>query len=119
MKAKVIQCFIYGLTFKANCNDLRNSKSLDLIDQLQNYGIKVFWNDPLIKEEKDINITNAKKLDALTHKNIQPDLIIICVGHEEYQEFKNPKYKTFLDKALLIYDIPNILRSKDKNLVSL
>ena len=111
--------FIYGVTFKANCNDIRNSKSLDLIDHLQKFGIQVYWNDPLIGESKKINVKGAQRLEKLTHEEIKPNLIIFCVGHEEYFAFNKDEYRNFLDQALLIYDIPNILKFKSKNLISL
>lgn len=110
--------FVYGITFKANCNDLRNSKSFELIEQLQNYGIKVYWNDPLINVSKSIDIKKAIRLDDLTHKKIKPDLIIFCVDHKEYYEFNKAGFREFLENTLLIYDIPNILNFKNKNLIS-
>ena len=78
------KAFVYGITFKANCNDLRNSKSLDLIDELQKYGVDVYWNDPLIDKNKPITIKGAKRLNKLITNEIEPELIIICVGHDEF-----------------------------------
>ncbi len=113
------RAFIYGITFKANCNDLRNSKSLELIDQLQKYGIEVYWNDPLINENKSIEIQGAKRLRNLRHERIQPELIILCVGHDEYLEMNKEEYRGFLNSAMLIYDVANILNFKHSNLISL
>jgi UDP-N-acetyl-D-galactosamine dehydrogenase len=43
---------VLGLTFKENCGDLRNSKVIDIINELQDYGVEVFVTDPQAEAEE-------------------------------------------------------------------
>ena len=54
-----------------------------------------------------------------THEEIQPELIILCVGHDEYLEMNKEEYRDFFNSAMLIYDVANILNFKNRNLISL
>lgn len=80
---------IMGITFKENCNDIRNSRVIDIISELHSYGIIPKVVDPLadktaVKEEYDIDLVELKDV-----KNI--DCIILAVAHEE---FKNISLET-------------------------
>jgi len=74
---------VMGITFKENCPDIRNSKVIDLILELQSWGVKVVVTDPWadaqeVKHEYGINlesIDSIKKVDSL----------IVAVGHKEYR----------------------------------
>jgi len=77
--AKVI---VLGLTFKENCPDLRNSKTADLVRELQDYGCDVFVHDPIANpaeanHEYGIGLTLWEKLP-------QVDAIVASVSHQHY-----------------------------------
>ena len=81
--------FGYGLTFKENCPDLRNSKVVDVIRVLENYGIHVAVHDPICTSdhallEYDINLIKELKFENYSG-------VIICVAHEVYKDV-NKKY---------------------------
>jgi UDP-N-acetyl-D-galactosamine dehydrogenase len=79
LRAKAI---VLGLTFKENCPDLRNSKVIDIVHHLQDYGLKVQLHDPLADpvdafDEYGVTLTG---FDAL-----QPaDLIVLAVPHRDF-----------------------------------
>ena len=77
--AKVI---ILGLTFKENCADLRNSKVIDIIHELQSYDIQVFVTDPLADEGEAMNeyLVNLHTFDDLP----LADAMIAAVSHDEF-----------------------------------
>lgn len=103
------KALILGITFKENCPDIRNSKVVDIHNELSQYGIQTDVYDPWanqteVKEEFGIEIKG--ELPTGTY-----DAIIIAVGHLQfkslnYAELKNPKAVLYDTKALL-----------DKNLV--
>ncbi|MHB1175894.1 MAG: nucleotide sugar dehydrogenase [Sulfuriferula sp.] len=73
---------VLGLTFKENCPDLRNSKVIDIISELQNYGANVIVHEPLgepaeAKHEYGVDLT---AWDAIP----QVDAIVAAVAHNEY-----------------------------------
>ena len=75
---------VLGLTFKEDCPDLRNSKVIDIIRELQDYGIKVQVCDPLAdtaEAEHEYGVT-LTPLDQL-----QPAAaVVLAVAHREYRE---------------------------------
>jgi UDP-N-acetyl-D-galactosamine dehydrogenase len=73
---------VLGLTFKENCPDLRNSKVIDIISELQSYGANVIVHEPLgeaaeAKHEYGVDLT---AWDAIP----QVDAIVAAVAHNEY-----------------------------------
>jgi UDP-N-acetyl-D-galactosamine dehydrogenase len=77
--AKVI---VLGLTFKENCPDLRNSKVIDVINELRTYGIEVIVHDPVpdqteAQHEYGINLTAWDDLP-------KADAIVAAVAHKEF-----------------------------------
>ncbi len=73
---------ILGLTFKENVPDLRNTKVVDIIDELEDYGIRVEVHDPMADadEAKTYYGLDLKELDALSGV----DAIVLAVLHEPY-----------------------------------
>jgi UDP-N-acetyl-D-galactosamine dehydrogenase len=74
---------VLGLTFKENCGDLRNSKVIDIIRELQSYGVEVFVTDPQATAEEAMHEYGV----ALTSFDELPraDAIVAAVAHREYQ----------------------------------
>ncbi len=73
---------VLGLTFKENCGDLRNSKVIDIIRELQSYGVEVFVTDPQADAEEamheyGVTLTPFKGLP-------RADAIVAAVAHKEY-----------------------------------
>ncbi len=77
--AKVI---VLGLTFKENCRDIRNSKVVDLVRELQDYSCEILVHDPVAdpmetQQECGITLTNWEDLP-------QADAIVAAVSHRQY-----------------------------------
>lgn len=93
-KSKVV---IFGLTFKENCPDTRNSKVVDIINQLKTYGIEPFVVDPWANEkdaEREYNI----KLSKLEEIN-NVDCIIVAVAHNEFKKFNIEMFKNVFKQS--------------------
>lgn len=98
---------ILGITFKENCPDVRNSKVVDIINELKEYDIEVIVSDPLANREEvmgayGIKLTKQKDLKDL-------DAIVIAVTHKEYEsltfdEFKNMS-SSRSNEEVVIFDI--------------
>ena len=73
---------VLGLTFKENCGDLRNSKVIDIINELKSYGVEVFVTDPRAKEDEAMHEYGV----PLLHWDDLPraDAIVAAVAHNEY-----------------------------------
>jgi UDP-N-acetyl-D-galactosamine dehydrogenase len=82
---------VLGLTFKENCPDIRNSKVIDLIHELESWGIQVVvtdaWADPNeVYHEYQIKLSPLEKLG-------QMDSLIVAVGHNEYRKMEPAQLK--------------------------
>ncbi len=77
---------VLGLTFKENCGDLRNSKVIDIIHELQSYGVQVFVTDPQAEAEEAMHEYGVKlhTWDQLP----KADAIVAAVAHSEYLALK-------------------------------
>ena len=74
---------VFGLTFKENCPDLRNTKVVDIINELRDFGAEVYVTDPLAShdeamEEYNIELIPAEKMPAAI-------ATIVAVSHQHYQ----------------------------------
>jgi len=98
---------VLGITFKENCPDIRNSRVIDVIRELQDFDCKVDVYDPWADKEEVKREYNLDLIENLNLDNYQT--IVLAVAHNE---FKNLDIKS--DDEKVVYDIKSIL---DKNYV--
>lgn len=101
---------LLGLTFKENCPDLRNTKVIDIVRELEDYGMNVIVNDTEADKE------TAKKLYGIELKDknemTKTDALIFAVPHNDYIEDKNSYLELLNDNGILI-DIKGLIKDKD------
>ena len=99
LKLSGFKVVVLGITFKENCPDTRNTKVIDLINGLKDFGIDVSVYDPWINNTNDLN----DKIKFLNHFDLNDfDGIIHAVEHDEFKKIDFKKAKA-LNK--IIYDI--------------
>jgi len=94
---------ILGITFKENCPDIRNSRIIDVIKELQEFGVQIAIYDPWAdaKEVKhEYNLELMKELPALNAY----DALVLAVAHQEFQTLNMVK-----NEYQVIYDIKSFL----------
>lgn len=105
---------ILGFTFKENCPDTRNTRVIDIYNELGEYGITPLLIDPEAdieetKQEYNLSFNNMKDISEL-------DAIILAVGHEHFKQMAPSEYEKLFKKGnnneKVIVDIKGIL---DKN----
>lgn len=77
---------VFGITFKENCADVRNTKVVDVIRELEEYGIKVKVVDP-VADEEDLWRTYRIKLCSIGEIN-GADAVVFAVSHNEFRNMK-------------------------------
>lgn len=97
---------IMGLTFKENCSDIRNTKVLDLIDELVEYKCQVDVCDPLVNSEQEKIHRKIYSIEEIQHEFY--DVIILAVPHEEFIQLGLPRIKQFIKTTGLIYDLKSV-----------
>ena len=103
---------IMGITFKENCPDIRNSKVIDIIEELEEYGIEVIVTDPIADEHEVLNEYNIhlKKLEDIS----LADAMIFAVKHEEYKNITlDYVKKIFVNSKPVIIDVKRLFDRKD------
>jgi UDP-N-acetyl-D-galactosamine dehydrogenase len=75
---------VLGLTFKENCGDLRNSKVIDIIRELQSYGVEVFVTDAQAEAEEALHEYGVALLPLAALP--RADAVVAAVAHREYAE---------------------------------
>ncbi|TDM14920.1 nucleotide sugar dehydrogenase [Macrococcus bovicus] len=99
-----------GLTFKENCPDLRNTKVIDIINELEDYGLEVKVNDVEADKAEAKKFYNIDLLDL--DKMEETNVIVFAVSHNEYVENKD-QYLSKLSGKGLIIDIKGIIDDSD------
>ena len=98
---------ILGLTFKEDCPDLRNSKVVDIVRELESYGMKVLVHDPIADAEEAVEHygINLQKWGELSDLGA----LIIAVGHKAYKEKPVREYVKKLCAGGCLLDVKAIL----------
>ncbi len=98
---------VMGITFKENCPDIRNSKIIDMIFELKNWGVNVVVNDPWANPLEVKKIFDIS-LGEINIKN-QVDSLIVAVGHNEFRSKSAEELRSYC-KGLkpVIADIKSI-----------
>lgn len=108
---KVVQnakVLILGITFKENVRDVRNSKVVDLIRELEEYGIEVSVYDPLAHPE-DVELLYKKTLLKSMDENAPYDAIVFAVRHNQFLDIDKDFLQRLLKNKSVIIDIKGIL----------
>jgi UDP-N-acetyl-D-galactosamine dehydrogenase len=110
IKVKDANILILGFTFKEDCPDVRNTKVIDIINELNTYNVNLTIVDPWaapVEVFHEYKITTQKELPYET----KFDAVILAVGHKEFREIDIP---SFLNSNHVIYDVKGLL---DKGIV--
>jgi UDP-N-acetyl-D-galactosamine dehydrogenase len=98
---------VLGLTFKENCNDLRNTKVADMIAEFQSYGTKVDVYDPWADSEE---ANREYGLDLISSpKQGQYQAVVLAVAHDEFKELGAEQIRQFGTDNSILYDVKHIL----------
>ncbi len=104
--AKVL---VHGITFKEDVSDIRNSKVIDVINELESYSINVHVVDP---EANKAEVKEEYGLELKDKTDNDYDAIIVAVSHEKYFDFDE---KYFMSKSAdngILIDVKGMYRTK-------
>ena len=110
---KSSKVYIFGITFKENCPDVRNSKVYDIIRRLKEYGIEPIVTDPWADPE----ITKQEYgVDLVPFEDVKDaDCIIVAVGHAEFRALPMLRFREFFKQELpqeerVLLDVKSLYR---------
>lgn len=102
---------VMGMTFKEDVTDIRNSKVIDVIDELHDFGVKVDVIDPgaapgEVKHEYGIELSK--------NPTGRYDAIIVAVSHKEYRDLTENYFLDLLNEKGILVDLKGIFRGRMK-----
>ncbi|QXA07130.1 Vi polysaccharide biosynthesis UDP-N-acetylglucosamine C-6 dehydrogenase TviB [Acinetobacter pittii] len=109
--AKVL---VLGLSFKENCPDIRNTKVIDIVKELQEYHMDVDVYDPWIDSEEtqhEYGITPVKQPTAG-----QYDAVILAVAHNEFKEMGIEAIRSLGKTSHVLYDLKYVLAQSESDI---
>jgi UDP-N-acetyl-D-galactosamine dehydrogenase len=104
LAVKAARCLVLGFTFKENCPDVRNTRVIDIIRELESYGMQVITHDPWVQSEEV-----AHEYGGLVVHSALPqgayDAVVLAVAHSE---FENLDLRALTPQGL-VYDVKGML----------
>ena len=105
--AKVL---VLGVTFKENCPDMRNTKVVDIIAELQEFECNVevydYWVDESDRVAKDVNF-----IDELPFNSRKYDAIVVAVGHDKFKAITQEQYAGLSNGSPVVNDVKGIVEN--------
>ncbi len=105
---------ILGLTFKENCPDLRNTRVVDVVAELRDYGVQVDVHDPWVEpaaaqHEYGIALLETPQFDAY-------DGVVLAVAHDSYREAGAAVLRSYGRASHVFFDLKSVLSSDESDL---
>lgn len=108
---KNMPIIVLGLTFKEDCPDLRNSRVIDVIKELESYGAKVFVHDPVAEANE---AQHEYGVDLVAWEDLpKAAAIVLAVGHREYKLKATGEILSKLEKGGVLSDVKSMLNPAD------
>ncbi|WP_462173389.1 Vi polysaccharide biosynthesis UDP-N-acetylglucosamine C-6 dehydrogenase TviB [Pseudoalteromonas xiamenensis] len=110
-EAKVL---ILGFTFKGDCPDVRNTKIVDIVKELQDFNMSVDVYDDWASSEE---VEHEYGLKLISH--IKPghyDAIVVAVDHSEFKTWGAAKLRSFGKTEHVLYDVKHVLKSNEADI---
>lgn len=101
---------VMGITFKEDVADIRNSKVVDLIKELEDYSVGVETIDPYASVEE---VKKKYGIDLVSEPLGPYDAIIVAVGHSEFKALTEQDIMAISGKSLILFDIKGVMDFKD------
>lgn len=109
-KLKGANVLVLGATFKEDCPDMRNSKVLDIIKELEEFECDVdvydYWIDKSDLETKHLNFVHELPLDSKKY-----DAVVVAVGHEKFKAITTQQYASMSNGTPIIIDVKGIVEN--------
>ena len=102
---------IMGFTFKENCPDTRNTRVIDMVLELKDYGIDPIIVDPIADQEEaleEYGLTFAAKNDLF-----ELDALIVAVSHDEFKTWKKDIPSFFKNNSPILFDLKALYERQD------
>ncbi|MBC9072313.1 Vi polysaccharide biosynthesis UDP-N-acetylglucosamine C-6 dehydrogenase TviB [Thauera sp. CAU 1555] len=105
---------VMGLTFKENCPDLRNTRVVDIVRELADYGIAVDVFDPWVSADEALHEYGISPVDEPASHAY--DAIVLAVAHEQFRELGAERIRALGKPQHVLYDLKYLLPAGEADL---
>ena len=98
-----------GVTFKEDCPDMRNTKVIDVIDELKDFGINVDVYDPWVDPNEEKKWYKHGIISNPLDDNKKYDAILVAVAHKQFKKYTAETYSQLSNGKEVVIDIKNIV----------
>jgi len=105
-KAKVL---VLGVTFKENCPDMRNTKVVDIIEELKEYGCHVDVYDPWVDPHEEKKFYKHGIIANPFENSIKYDAIVTAVAHDAFKTLTQENYESISQDLPVLIDVKGII----------
>ena len=103
---------LMGITFKENCPDVRNSKTIDVLNELKKWGVNVIVVDPWV-DQSNLLKNYGIKLGKIDKEN-KVDSLIVAVGHNEFRSLSAKELRSYCNGSKpVIGDVKSIYKKEE------
>lgn len=102
---------IFGFTFKENCPDTRNTKVIDIVNELKEYNIEALVYDPEADAQEAENIYGIKFVEESEMNDL--DLLLIAVNHDTFVQQENNYWLDKVNNQKVIMDLKGMLNKNE------
>lgn len=105
---------VMGLAFKENCPDLRNTRIVDIVTELKDYGVQADVFDPWVAVEEaqlEYAITPINQPEPATY-----DAIVLAVGHQQFKDMGAAEIRALGKPEHILYDLKYLLPAEESDL---
>ena len=100
---------VLGVTFKEDCPDMRNTKVIDIIDDLKDCGVNVDIYDPWVDSKEEKKWYTHGIISNPLEGNKKYDAIVVALGHKIFKAYTAENYSQLSNNQEVIIDIKNIV----------
>ena len=100
---------LLGVTFKEDCPDMRNTKVVDIIEELKDFGVNVDVYDPWVDRAEESKWYKHGIINDPLNENNKYDAIVVAVGHKQFKAYTADNYTQLSNGEEVIIDIKNIV----------
>jgi UDP-N-acetyl-D-galactosamine dehydrogenase len=97
---------VLGLTFKENCPDLRNTRVTDIVNELEQFHVRVDVHDPAIDVKEAVREYGLSIVEAPEAGSY--DAIVLAVAHREFVELGPERIKAWGRAGAVLYDVKSV-----------
>ena len=105
---------VLGFTFKGDCPDVRNTKIIDMVKELESFNMNVDVFDPWAEAE-EVQHEYGLKLEPEIHEGVY-DAIVLAVDHSDFKGWGAEKIRSYGKEKHVLYDVKHVLAKHESDL---